>query len=165
MRWISYFILAYVILGLQTGIAAAMQWRNSGPNLVLLGVVFIAMNAPRNVALLGSFILGAMQDLCTQGTMGLYALSYGLVAMFVVTAQQAVYREHPLTHFSLTLIGGLITAGVLYVHDLIRPPGRGLDNRNRPACCRHALPAAADDLHRDLHRRAGALRALMCCSG
>ncbi|MDP9173387.1 MAG: rod shape-determining protein MreD [Planctomycetota bacterium] len=123
MRWISFFILAYVVLGLQTGISAAMQWRGSGPNLVLLAVVFIAINAPRDVALLGSFILGAMQDLCTQGTMGLYALSYGLVAMFVVTAQQAVYREHPLTHFSMTLIAGLMTAGVLYIHDWLRPPG------------------------------------------
>jgi rod shape-determining protein MreD len=121
MRWISYFILAYVVLGLQTGITAAMEWHASGPNLVLLAVVFIAMNAPRDVALLGSFILGGMQDLCTQGTMGLYAFSYGLVAMFVVTAQQAVYREHPLTHFSLTLVGGLMTAAVIYIHDWIRP--------------------------------------------
>ena len=45
MRWISFFILAYVALGLQTGISAAMQWRHAGPNIVLLAVVFIAMNA------------------------------------------------------------------------------------------------------------------------
>lgn len=141
MRWISFFILAYIVLGLQTGIAGAMQWKSSGPNLVLLGVVFISMNAPRDVALLGSFILGGMQDLCTQGTMGLYAFSYGLVAMFVATAQQAVYREHPLTHFSLTLIGGLMTAAVVYIHGWIHPPQapRTVDAGGHIAIMRYTL--------------------------
>ena len=126
MRWISYFILAYVALGLQTGMGRAMQVKNAGPNLVLLAVVFVGMNAPREAALLGAFVLGALQDLTSQGTMGLYCLSYALVAMFVVTARQALYREHPLTHFSLTLSGGLITAAVLAIHGWLRPPAAGM---------------------------------------
>ena len=51
---------------------------------------------------------GVMQDLLTQTPLGLYALSYGLVGMFVVSTQEVVYREHPLTHFSLALVGGLL---------------------------------------------------------
>jgi rod shape-determining protein MreD len=123
MRWISYFILAYIALGLQAGIARAMDFHGTPPNLVLMAVIFIAMNAPRDAALLGCFILGAMQDLTSQGTMGLYSLSYGLVAMFVISAHQTVYREHPLTHFTLTLIGGVMTAVVIVVHGWIRPAG------------------------------------------
>jgi rod shape-determining protein MreD len=119
MRWFSFFILAYLVLGLQAGIGTAMQYDGARPNLVLLAVVFIAMNAPRDAALLAAFMLGALQDLSGQGTIGLYCFSYGLVAMFVVAVHQAVYREHPLTHVALALAGGLITA-------LVAPPGRAL---------------------------------------
>jgi rod shape-determining protein MreD len=64
-----------------------------------------------------------MQDLLTQTPLGLYALSYGLVGMFVVSTHQAVYSGHPLTHFTLALIGGLLNASVLFVHALIHRPG------------------------------------------
>jgi rod shape-determining protein MreD len=116
MRWLSFFMLAYVAVGLQTGIAAAIQWHGAGPNLVLIAAVFIAMNAPRDVGLLGAFILGALQDLTSGSALGLYAFSYGLVALFVASARQVVYREHPLTHFSLTLMGGFVTGTVLAIH-------------------------------------------------
>jgi rod shape-determining protein MreD len=129
MRWFTFFLLAYFAVGFQTGVARAASVHGAAPNLVLLAVVFIAMNAPRQAALGGAIFLGALQDLTTQGTMGLYAFSYGLVGLFIVAAQQAVYREHPLTQFSITLIAGIITAMVLAIHGWIRPPdiGRPLD--------------------------------------
>jgi rod shape-determining protein MreD len=122
MRWLAFAILAYFIIGMQTGMAEAMNFHQSGPNFVLMAVVFIAMNAPRDAGLLGGFILGALQDLTSGGTMGLYALSYGLVAMFVSNAKQVVYREHFLTHFSLTLGGGLLCGAVLFIHGWIKGP-------------------------------------------
>src|SRR5690554_3436804 len=107
MRWLTYFILAYVALGVQIGTSGFLRYQGAGPNFVLLAAIFIAINAPRDSALLGCFVLGAMQDLVTQQSLGLYAFSYGLVAMFVVSTQNLVYRAHPLTHFSLALVGGL----------------------------------------------------------
>jgi hypothetical protein len=62
-----------------------------------------------------------MQDLVTQQPPGLFAFSYGLVALFVVATQTVVYKGHPLTHFTLALFGGLITAAVLLTHALVRP--------------------------------------------
>ncbi len=122
MRWISFFILAYLGLGLQTGISAAMATHGAGPNLVLIMVVFIAMNAPRDAALMGAFLLGFMQDLCAQGPMGLYAFSYGIVAMFVGASKQALHREHPLTHFTLTLMGGIIAGIILLARSYLHRP-------------------------------------------
>src|SRR5437899_56237 len=110
MRWLTYFILAYIALGLQVGLAPSMAFQGAAPNLVLICAIFIAINARREPALLGCFGLGAMQDLLTQQPLGLFALGYGLVGMFVVSTQELVYREHPLTHFSMTFSGGLITA-------------------------------------------------------
>jgi rod shape-determining protein MreD len=123
MRWLTYFILAYVMLGLQLGLGAHVQYRGGGPNLVLLVVVFISLNAPRDEALLGSFLLGAMQDLVTLEPMGLYALSYGLIAILISSVGQLAYREHPLTHFFMTLIGGMITAVILLIHGWVHPLG------------------------------------------
>src|SRR5947209_11369077 len=105
MRWLAYFIFAYVVLALQIGLAPYLAYQGAAPNFVLLAVVFIAINAPRDAALLGSFSLGVLQDLLTQQTPGLFALSYGLLALAAVGMQHVVYREHPLTHFSVALAG------------------------------------------------------------
>lgn len=122
MRWISYFILAYLALGMQVGLAAHIGVNGAAPNLVLLAVIFIAINAPRDAALLGCFGLGLMQDMLTLEPLGMYALAYGIVGMFVVSTQQLVYREHPLTHFSLALVGGFMTAVLLLLHGWTRGP-------------------------------------------
>src|SRR5262245_5852688 len=123
MRWFTYFILAYMMMGLQIGLKPFVTVAgNVWPNFVLLAVIFIAINAPRDAALLGAFGLGLMQDLCTAEVLGLFAISYSLVAMFTVSTQQVVYRGHPLTHFSLALFGGLICAFVAILHGLIHGP-------------------------------------------
>jgi rod shape-determining protein MreD len=142
MRPLSYFILAYITLGLQAGIARAMQWNAAEPNFVLLAVVFIALNAPRDTALLACFGLGAMQDLTSGGTMGLFALSYGLVALFILAIQQAVYRKHPVTHFMVAMIAGILVAIILAIHGWLRPPGAEIlpDGQRLPAVHAPVLP-------------------------
>ena len=122
MRWPTYFILAYLAVAMQIGLAPYIAYHGAKPDLVLLAVIFIAMNAPRNAALLGCFFLGFVQDLITQQQPGLFAFSYGLVALFVVATQAVVYKGHPLTHFTLALVGGLITAAVLLSHSFVHPP-------------------------------------------
>jgi rod shape-determining protein MreD len=126
MRWVSYFILAYLILGVQLGLAAHVQYRGAGPNLGLLAVVFISLNAPIDEAFLGSFLLGALQDLVTLEPMGLYAFSYGLVALLVSRLSQVAHREHPLTQFFMTLAGGIVTGILLWIHAWIHPNGMAL---------------------------------------
>jgi rod shape-determining protein MreD len=109
-------------LAVQAGAGPYLRWNGAAPNIVLLIVIFITINAPREAALLGALCLGLMQDLLSQSPLGVYAFSYGLVGMFVVSTQQLVYREHPLTHFSLALIGGLMASAVILIHDLIHGP-------------------------------------------
>ena len=57
MRWLSWFILAYLALGLQSGLGSYIAWEGVPPNLVLIAVIFVALNAPREPALLGSFVM------------------------------------------------------------------------------------------------------------
>ena len=124
MRWLSWFILAYVVLSLQSGLGSYIAWEGVPPNLVLIAVVFVALNAPREPALLGVYLMGLMQDALTQEPLGTYALSYGLVTLLVQTSQPVVYREHPLTHVSMALGGGTVTSVVLFAQGMIWPPRR-----------------------------------------
>ena len=123
MRWLSWFILAYLAVALQIGLGPYIRYQGAAPNFVMLAAVFIAMNAPREPALLGCFCMGFMQDLIGQHPLGLYALCYGLLGMFVVGAQNVVYRDHPLTHFAITFTGAVMVAIVVLLHGWLRPPG------------------------------------------
>jgi rod shape-determining protein MreD len=127
MRWISYFILAYVALGCQVALRGFFEVRDSAPNLVLIVVIFLAVNGGREPVLLGAFLLGLMQDLLTLHPLGTWAVIYSVVAMFVLSTQEVVYREHPLTHFSLALTGGIIAGVVLTIHGWLYPMLHGRD--------------------------------------
>ena len=50
MRWPAYFILVYVAVGLQIGVGDYLRVGSARPDLVLLAVIFIAVNAPRDPA-------------------------------------------------------------------------------------------------------------------
>ena len=122
MRWLTCFILAYVALGIQMGMGEFVRVRGATPSLVILAVIFIAMNARRESALLACFVIGTLQDMTTLAPLGLYALSYSLVGMFVVSTQEIVASEHPVTHFSLAFTGSLLMGAVLFIHGRIRGP-------------------------------------------
>lgn len=121
MRWPTCFILAYVMLGLQVGVSRYVLIHGAAPNLGLLAVLFIAMNMKRDAALIASFAVGMVQDLLSSQQPGLYAFSYGLVAMLIVSGQRTMNRDHPLTHITVALLGGAVTAGVVLAHSWVHP--------------------------------------------
>jgi rod shape-determining protein MreD len=121
MRWLTYFILAYLALGVQLALSGYIEVGGAAPNFILLAVIFIAVNGVREQVLLGSFVLGLLQDMLTLHPIGTWAVAYGLVALFVVSTQEVVYKEHPLTHFSLALMGGILCGVVLSVHEWVYP--------------------------------------------
>ena len=122
MRWTPYLILAYLAVGLQIGMAEYLRVGAARPDLVLLAVIFIAIHAPREAALLGCFGLGLIQDLVSLNPLGVYALAYSMVGMFVVSTQELVYKAHPVTHFTLGFVGALLCGTVVVIHGWIRGP-------------------------------------------
>jgi rod shape-determining protein MreD len=121
MRWIPYLVLAYLVIAVQIALSGFVYWGQASPNLVLPAVVFIAINARREEALFGAFGLGLLQDLFTQHPAGLYAFSYCLVGLFVVGAQPSVYKDHPLTHFFVTLLAACLVNIVVLFNDWTYP--------------------------------------------
>jgi rod shape-determining protein MreD len=104
----------------QIGLSGYIRFGGAPPNLVLLAALLVALNAPREPALLGCFGLGLMQDLLTQQTLGMYALCYGLIALFVISTQGMLNREHPVTHLSVAFIASSIVSAIFLLHDMLR---------------------------------------------
>lgn len=125
MKLIAWLILAYLALGLQSGLSAFISVFGAPPNLILPVVIFIALYAPRDAALLGVYVLGLMQDVISQELLGVHALAYAAVALSVRFTQPAIHREHWLTHIVLALMGGLVHAGIVWLAGIrmgTRPP-------------------------------------------
>ena len=124
MRWAAYFILVYLAVGVQIGVGDFVRVGESGarPDLILLAVIFIAIHAPRDAALLGAFGIGLVKDMTTLSPLGLYAIAYALVGMFTVSTQELVYRAHVVTHVTLGFVGSLLAGGVVLIHGWIKGP-------------------------------------------
>jgi rod shape-determining protein MreD len=116
MRWLTFLIAAYLLLGIQMALAGFALIGHYGLNLILPFAVFIIINAPREHALSGVFFLGLMQDMLCNQSFGLFAFSYSLAALFIIGTKPAIYRDHPITHTLLTLLVSILTSGILVFH-------------------------------------------------
>jgi rod shape-determining protein MreD len=126
MNWLAFSILAYCAVALQSGLTPFVRVGSAEPNFGLVVVVFIAIHARRQAVLLGAFVLGAMQDLATRQPFGLFAFSYGVAALAVLSAAKSVHRDHPLSHFFCALLAGGVTAMILIVHGRVRGDGEAV---------------------------------------
>ena len=128
MRWPAFFILVYLAIGIQIGMGDLVRIGGAGarPDLVLLAVIFIAIHAPRDAALLGAFVIGIVKDTTTLSPLGLYAIAYSLVGMFTISTQEYVYRAHPVTHVTLGFFGSLLAGAVVLIHGWIKGPPASL---------------------------------------
>lgn len=127
MRFLPTILLSYLVLGIQSGLTPYIGIRNATPNLMVPVVVFIALYAPREPALIGVFILGLMQDVLSQDPLGVHALVCAAVAAATRITQPAIHREHWLTHLVLGLIGGALQGLVLWLVGLRMPPRPSFD--------------------------------------
>jgi rod shape-determining protein MreD len=114
MRWLPFVVLAYVMLGLQIGLGGIAQLGSGSVNFVLIAAVFIAINAPRDPALIACFTLGLLHDIVGIGPIGTYTLAYSLVALLMAGTDRALSIDHPMTHFFVTLFGGVVVAIVVF---------------------------------------------------
>lgn len=121
MRWLSFLILTYLIIGVQIALSGYVNYGRVAPNLVLPAAVFIAIGASREAALLGALLLGLAQDLFSQAPLGLFAFSYALMAIFIASASSSVNRDHPLTHFALTLLGAILVNSIACLNEWLYP--------------------------------------------
>lgn len=127
MRFIPTILLAYLVLGIQSGLTPYIGIRNATPNLMVAVVIFISLYAPREPALIGVYILGLMQDVLSQDPLGVHPLVYAAVAAATRVTQPTIHREHWLTHLMLGLAAGALQGLILWLVGLKMPPRPTVD--------------------------------------
>lgn len=104
MRAATYFVLAAVLLTLQSVLAPRISIGTARPDWLLVGVVFLGLYARPRDAVIGAWVLGLCADLMTLERPGLISLSYMLAAAAAVWVRDYLFRYWTLTQFTLTLI-------------------------------------------------------------
>ncbi len=122
MRLLPYILLAYIALGVQSGLGVLWTEGGSSPNLVLIAAIFIATHATRSAALLGCFCMGLMQDLLTLQPLGLYAFSYGLIALMLIGSQPALKRANALVHILTALFSATVVMLIVLINQFFLTP-------------------------------------------
>ena len=113
MRWLTFFVLAILAVSLQSTVANRLAWHGLRPDWVLVLVVFYALHARTDHAMLAGWVSGAIADLMTLERFGLVSLCYGVAAVLVCRVRDLLFTRHPLTHFTVTL-GAALGVQVLW---------------------------------------------------
>ena len=127
MRWLSFSILAVVVLTLQSALIPRIELFGARPDLILVVTVFFAMHAGRRHAVLVAWLLGMTADLMTIERFGLLALSYALIAMTVASVRDFLFRYNAFSQIVVTAAASLlIGAGWLFYRRVLFDPGVAL---------------------------------------
>jgi rod shape-determining protein MreD len=133
MRWLTFFILAYVAVTAQTTLLGAVAGSPIGGatvHMLFILALFYALHARRVEALWAVLLLGLTADLAATHRFGVYAVCFTLAGLGIVRIRAHLFREHPLSVLSLAAVGTFLVETVagtvtLLVGDLsTRPWGR-----------------------------------------
>lgn len=119
MRWLTFAVCAVGVLTLQTTLAGLLSVGPVRPDWVFVLVVFFALYCPRNEAFLAAWLLGFGVDLLSIERLGLMAITYGITAILINAVREVVFLKSAVTHFVVTLCGGLILGAMLGVYRLV----------------------------------------------
>lgn len=130
MRWAVFLIFAVAGIVFDAGFGDVLRvdglW-SIRPSLSAVLVVFVALSAPRTMALWACFVLGLLIDLSSQHSaggnrivylVGPHALGFLAAGWMVVRARTMVFRRRPLTIGVMTL-GCVLTAQAIVLAVLV----------------------------------------------
>lgn len=129
MRTATYFVLAVLLLTLQSMIAPRLALGGVRPNWLLVAVVFLGLYARPRDAVIGAWVLGFCADLMTVERPGLISLSYLLAAATVIWLREYLFRYWAVTQFALTLVIAIaVESAWLFYRRTAYPPVRSLSS-------------------------------------
>ncbi len=142
MRWPLFLIVAYILLGLQTGLRALFSFGDGiWPDLILILAVFVAMFAPRMTVAWAFLFLGILTDLTTSvraGSAGADLVLLGpstlacVVGSWVALQLRGVVRRSVLGAATLVFLVGifihLVAVAVLTMRAMPWPLGEPIAN-------------------------------------
>jgi len=114
-RFIATALIVVMAAALQTTMFASIRPFGAAPALVLLVVIAFARHLPPEGALVLGFGAGILQDLLSEGVLGLWAMVFTVVAFFVLRFRDRIHDDFSLIGpfvFGVT-VGGLALFSVL----------------------------------------------------
>ncbi|MCG3178360.1 MAG: hypothetical protein BIFFINMI_00687 [Phycisphaerae bacterium] len=119
MRLLPFVILAVVTLVLQLALAPAISLTSASfmPQFPLILAMFVALYARADVALIACWSLGLLLDLSSRGPMGGFAFAFGLVGLGIVNIRASIFRDHPLSHFFLAMVFGVVANEIVCLRE------------------------------------------------
>ncbi len=135
MRWAVFLIFAVIGIVFDAGFGDVFRveglW-NIRPSLCAVLVVFVALSAPRTLALWACFVLGLLVDLSSQHTaggnrivylVGPHTLGFLAAGWMVVRGRTMVFRRRPLTIGVMTLGCVLVAQAIVLTVMVLRSGG------------------------------------------
>lgn len=123
MRWITFAIVLYLVLVLQTAAAPYLALHSVTPDFLLIAAVYFALFARPADAMLACWIIGLAMDLTSlsyggRANVGLCALSLGLIGLLIVKARDLFFRESVVSQIVLCFAAKLLLAAVVALYAL-----------------------------------------------
>ena len=117
MRWTVFFILAYLLIGLQTSLAPLLRIDFVAPNLLMILAVYIALHTSGTTASYACLLLGLAVDLTTPypladgvrdaAILGPNMIGFVFGGWIVLQLRNLVYRDSPVGIAVVVFLAGV----------------------------------------------------------
>ena len=107
MRWLTFFILAYVATVLQSTLLGLMTGATAGGatvNLLFVLALYYALSARKSDAPWACMALGLMADLASSYPFGVYAAAFAVAGWGITRIRSHLVGEHPLSVLFMSFI-------------------------------------------------------------
>jgi rod shape-determining protein MreD len=115
MRWITFFILLYLMAALQESHLGAIPHPqgDAWPAIEYLPIlaIFYALYAAESAAPLAGLLCGLLYDFANSDFLGINAVPLALVALLIVRVRLSIFREHFMSQLLITLFS-IVAFGV-----------------------------------------------------
>ena len=118
MRWLWILLAGYLLLVLEVGLLQHLRGLGTGPDLVLLFVIFLSLYGPVEDAAISGWVLGASKDALSGGTFGLYAVIFMTLAFFLSRIRSEIFLEYNRSHIVNAAIATLLAYGAVLLWHL-----------------------------------------------
>jgi len=109
VHWEKFAAVLFACAVLQGSLLFFIEVENCTPDLFLLLVIFLALYADKEQALLCAWIAGLARDISSAGRLGFHALLFMGAAFLIIRVRDEIYKEE---HFTRMFLVFFVTMGL-----------------------------------------------------
>ncbi len=109
VHWEKFAMVLFACAVLQGSLLFYIEVESCAPDLFLMLVIFLALYADKEQALLCAWIAGLGKDISTAGRLGFYAFLFMAAAFFIIRIRDEIYKEE---HFTRMFLVFFVTMGI-----------------------------------------------------